>query len=183
MEAIYTVPEWRHLPDASTSGLPMLRALLQDRTLAKLGPQGYYFRWGDRLVFHSVALRVPKFGMVEYEIESGLGDNAVGFDLEPEKGLIVLADGSELRALRVWDDRRYEERGRYPFKSKGPLRVWSVFRTPLPNGELREEKWAENAGLLVEPVGSDAVRLRMSPGFAEQPDFERLCVVVRVREG
>lgn len=179
---LWKAPDWRVLPDASSRPGPIQRSGFMDAEYRTRTEYGTFCRWGDKLVALAIQLHVPTVGHIRYSIEHGPGDATVGFDLEPNAGWIMLEDRSRLKALRVWDDRQYEPSEEYGFSSSSQsLFVWNVYRTPLPHGQFREEKWTENAGMLVDAVSEDTIRLHCSPGFSKSPDFENLVFSITVR--
>lgn len=174
------LPEWRDLDDAAMRNTTLQTAILKDRTLARVDRCGMYLRWGSQLVFHSLRLVAPIVGRFIYDIERGPGDGTVGFDIEPEEGSVLIEPESAVKVLRIWDDRRFLSHGSYRFQSKGTLRVWNVYKTLLPQGKYRDEKWTGNAAFTVETLAPDAIRLHCSPGFVSEPDFEHLIVRLRL---
>lgn len=180
MAAVWIEPEWKDLPDAATLGGPIQDAPLVDAKYMRVSPQGTFLKWDSRLVFLGLRLQVPRVAKVTYKIEAGPGDASVGFDLQPVKGHVLLNNGSEVKALRVWDDRKFASEDTYSITSKGELGIWNVCMMKAPNGEMSESKWSHNAGMLAEVLSESSVRIHCSPGFAKVPNFEHLVVTITV---
>lgn len=106
-------------------------------------------------------------------IESGkvtvrfLGQPAVnnGVILKSHSGGITLSDGSVARSVIVWDDPRLPRSVTHHVECRdGKLSIWNVYRTRHPTGEVTEDYFTGNAGMIVACSGTRSRRYNCSSG-------------------
>jgi hypothetical protein len=118
---------------------------------------------------------VPKSGTLRLEFIGSVGDVEQGVDIKLEGGGVIIASGEKIPVLRTWKDDRYEDVVEYSYTTEtGRICIWNVYKTKLPNGEIREDKWSGNSGFWVELVGEHQRIYHCSHGDNAKPDFESL---------
>jgi hypothetical protein len=105
-----------------------------------------------------------------------------GADISVKDGFVILGDGSKVKLLRIWHDPKYEPVVEYSGYSKAKqLIIYNVYKVER-NGKIFEEKWTNNAGMLVERSNEDECIFKCSSGRCDPPNFESIVFRVSVRE-
>lgn len=116
--------------------------------------------------------RIPiKSGIVSVEFQ-GEPVGRYGVALKSAKGGIVLSDGRTAPLVHVWDEPDRPRKALHRIDCPdGELRVWNVYRTKHHNGEVTEDAWTGNAGMVVDYQGPNIRSYRCSSGLgAFNPD-------------
>ena len=106
-----------------------------------------------------------------------------GYDLKLDDGWLRLVNGEEVRLLRTWRDRRFEDTVKYSFFSRdNTLWFWNVYKRQWPKGSITEEKWTGNAGFWIEEAVGGKRIYHCSHGMSPTPNFESLVVEIRIEK-
>ena len=139
--------------DFSASGLSISAATLK---VAKAygkkidGPLGII--WDGKVVLGGDQIASGKRGRVRLELLHFVKGVEQGVDLKVD-GYFELLHGERVPLLRTWADSQYEDVVEYPYVSKdGRIHIWNVFKRRFPSGEVREDRWTENAGFWIEEL-------------------------------
>ena len=170
--------------DYAESGLTIQYAMLDHfKRFPDKTQRPDYILWDGLQVKTADSLTVPPEAVVRGECLSSKGDVEQGFDLKLD-GWLRLEKGEEVSLLRTWNDPRYVPFVEYSFRSNdGRLWVWNVYKAKYPGGQVVEEKWTGNAGMLVEVISPTDRIYHCSHGMAHPPDFESLVFKISISKG
>ena len=88
-----------------------------------------------------------------------------GVILKSAKGGISLSDGRAVKSLCVWDDPDLPREVTHHVECPdGELRVWNVYRIAHPTGEVTEDSWTGNAGMVLVCEDARLRRYKCSAG-------------------
>lgn len=163
------------LRDFAADGIDIQTAMIRHvRSNPDRSTRSDHILWNGQAVWTTFAVAVPKVGELSIEFLSEPRESAQGVDVKAEDGAITLPGGG-VQILRTWHDSCYVDAVKYPYRSEvGRLKIWNVYRRPWPNGQVTEEKWTGNSGLLVQQEADARWLFRCSDGPSEVPDFGRL---------
>jgi len=167
--------------DYADSGLTIQYAMLDHfKKFPDKSQRPDYILWGGLRIKTSDSIAIPRHGVVRCEFLSSNTKVEQGFDLSLD-GWLRLKEGEEVSLLRTWNDPRYESLVEYPFQSNdGQLWVWNVYKMSYPSGQVVEEKWTENAGMLIDEISPTERIYHCSHGMAHPPDFESLVFKITI---
>ncbi|HXK59524.1 MAG TPA: hypothetical protein PLP42_06460 [Acidobacteriota bacterium] len=107
-----------------------------------------------------------------------------GVAIKAKGGGIELSDGRWVELVHLWDEpgfpRRIEHNVDCP---EGWLRLWNIYRTKHKTGEVTEDAWTGNAGMIVDYADAGVRRYRCSAGPDEfNPDNFKFGVSWQTRD-
>ena len=115
--------------------------------------QGKPVSVGDRVVTQLCRIPVRR-GVVEFRFISP-PDSDQGLCVKAKGGAIVLSDGTSTETLHIWHEPGLPEtvvhRVACPY---GELLVWNIYRVHHTTGEITEDYWTGNAGMVALHEGS-----------------------------
>lgn len=102
------------------------------------------------------------------------GDGGQGVALKSAKGSITLSDGHSASLVHIWNEPNLpSEVTHFVRCPDGELRIWNIYRVKHPTGEVTEDAWTGNAGMIVEHVAERKRHYRCSSGPGHfDPNFE-----------
>jgi hypothetical protein len=168
--------------DYSRSGLSIREALLEEaRVNPPKGRRPPTIRWGELQITNSDRLTVPRMGRLRLEFLKCAPGTEQGVDVKGKPGFL-LPSGRVVSLLRTWCDSDFEPVVEYDYESAdSTLATWNVYKMKYSSGEVREEKWTENAGLWREEVAALDIIYHCSHGAAPVPDFESLVYRITIQ--
>ena len=117
---------------------------------------------------------VPALGRVTVERLRGTTDIHQGVDLGVRQGGIVVPGVGPVTLLRTWFDDDLPLRVEYDYFADDELLLTSNVYEVEHDGRMFEERWTENAGMLIEPTGPLERIYSCSAGPRETPAFDDL---------
>ena len=126
----------------------------------------YRVMQGDRIPLESADVTIRFLGQ-----PTGIH----GVILKSAKGGISLSDGRVVKSLCVWDDPDLPREATHHVECPdGDLRVWNVYRIAHPTGEVTEDSWTGNAGMVLVCEDARLRRYKCSagPGPFDPDQFE-----------
>lgn len=124
---------------------------------------------------------VPEYFRIKVEFLSEPDPNQ-GMDIKVEGGHIELADKEKVKLLRTWHDPKYEAVIEYTGYSKSKRVCVTNVYMEKRGEKVFEEKWTENAGMIVQNTDDNTVILNCSSGSQVPPDFDSLVFKVSVTQ-
>lgn len=91
-----------------------------------------------------------------------------GVVLKSKNGYIVLSEGRHTKCLFTWNEPKLPRIINYEVNcTDGKLRVWNVYKVHHHTGEVTEDAWTGNAGMIVENRNRYARLYKCSSGLGE----------------
>ncbi|TRY33852.1 hypothetical protein [Aliiglaciecola sp. M165] len=141
----------------------------------------------DYIIFDGVKVKtshwmvVPERFKIKVDFLSAPDTNQ-GMDIHVDAGYVELEKGERIKTLRSWHNPKYEPRFEYTgFSKTQKLSINNVY-TEQRGDHRFEEKWTENAGMIVEPQCENTFLFRCSPGHKTPPDYDALVFSVTIEE-
>jgi hypothetical protein len=95
----------------------------------------------------------------------GANNRMFGVAMKSPIGRIELSDGTHTKTVISWDEPGMPRSVEYAVACPdGELRLWNVYRVVHLSGEITEDAWTGNAGMLVETLGGNTRRYKCSSG-------------------
>lgn len=178
--------------DFANSGLSIsqvfVKAMQSYPGPGRAGTEALAVLWGGQPVVVGDVIRAPVRGTLRLEFISASIDGLEGagqlqgadLDVSADSGSIELPDGSNVSLLRTWFEKDLPPTVSYPYESpSGIVRTYNVCQIAL-GGIVREEKWTDNAGMIVEEQDSLSRVYHCSHCLSEPPDFTNLVYRVTI---
>jgi hypothetical protein len=178
--------------DFADSGLTISQAFVKaTRSYSgdkRPGSEARAVLWGGQPVVVGDVIKAPLSGTVRLEFISSSIDGLEGagelqgadLDVSRGSGSITLSDGSKVSLLRTWFEPGLPPEVTYPYESpSGVVGTYNVCQIAL-GGTVRDEKWSDNAGMIVEEEGELSRLYRCSHCLADPPDFTNLVYRVTI---
>jgi len=109
-------------------------------------------------------------------------DSDQGADISIKEGYLLLPNGSQVKTLRTWNDPQFEKFVEYKGYSKAKkLLVYNVYKE-IRNNRAFEEKWTNNAGMIVEQEDNGVYICKCSSSSFNPPNFESIIFQVAIHE-
>jgi hypothetical protein len=88
-----------------------------------------------------------------------------GIRLKARDGSIELSDGSRVKVVDTWFDASLPDEITYQVRADdGHIRMWNVYQTVHPNGEITQDMWTGDAGMVLLSESSNKRTYGCSPG-------------------
>lgn len=107
---------------------------------------------GDRLVQQSATLDIAD-GSFTLRFLSGQREGH-GIRAKTKDGWIELSDGTRTKVLDTWFSPDLPDHVTHRFHCRqGVLRLWNTYRTRHPSGDVTQDMWTGNAGMVLLDEG------------------------------
>jgi hypothetical protein len=102
------------------------------------------------------------------------GQSGNGVALKSANGFITLSDDRSSSLIHIWNEPNLpSEVTHFVRCPDGELRVWNIYHVQHPGGQVTEDAWTGNAGMIVENIAERKRHYRCSAGPGNfDPNFE-----------
>lgn len=102
-----------------------------------------------------------------------------GLIVKANKGFVRLPNGKQVGVLKIWDEPGLPREVVYEVECPDrELRVWNAYRIVHNNGEVTEDYWTGNAGMVKDHDDGQCYRFRCSSGAGSFDPTEFVVEVV-----